>query len=173
MRHGLTNVKAGVFMRLVDMLAHATDTPVANVPCKRHGLHITIEHPKGTLRVLHDDKGNPVYKKHMYNDYGYFNKTKGRDGDEVDCIVGPMQDAPEVYIVHMLDKGPVPKEREDEDKCMVGFPSPDVAKKAFLMHYPQEFYGGMTALPVAEFKRKLATAQLPYRKKKLTAGGLR
>lgn len=159
-------------MRLGDyiVIAHANDTKVVNKKMKRHGLAITIEHPKGSLRILHDDKGKPVYKKLMHSDYGYFNKTTGRDGDEVDCMVGPIPDAKEVFIVHMKDLGPVKSEREDEDKCMVGYQSADAAKAAFLAHYPATFYDGMTALPVAVFKKRLKTAQLPHRKKKITAG---
>lgn len=158
-------------MRLGDyiVIAHANDTKVVNKKMKRHGLAITIEHPKGSVRVLHDDKGRPVYQKLMHSDYGYFNKTKGRDGDEVDCLVGPIQNAKEVFIVHMKDMGPVKSEREDEDKCMVGYQSADAAKAAFLAHYPATFYDGMTALPVAVFKKRLKTAQLPHMKKKLTA----
>lgn len=151
--------------------AHAKDTPVENAKTRVHGLPVTVEHEKGSVRCLHDDKGNVVYKQHMFADYGYFDKTKGRDGDEVDCFIGPMGDkAKEVFVVHMLDKGPVASEREDEDKCFVGYASATAAKTAFLMHYPAEFYGGMTCLPVAEFKKKLKAAQKPHRHKKIHAG---
>lgn len=154
------------------VLAHTKDTPIDGRPLVRHGLPITIEHRAGTLRQLHDDAGNVVYKKHMYNSYGYFNHTKGRDGDEVDCFIGPLRDAKEVFIVHMLDKGPVKSEREDEDKCFIGFPGADAAKTAFLLHYPIEFYGGMTAMPVKQFKAKLKQAQLPHREKKIHGASL-
>ena len=148
--------------------AHSKDTPVINQKAVVHGLPVTVEHRKGSVRTLHDDDGNVVYKQHMFADYGYFNKTKGRDGDEVDCFMGPLgSKAKEVFIVHMLDKGPVASEREDEDKCFVGYPSADAAKTAFLLHYPAEFYGGMTSLPVATFKQKLKTAQKPHMGKKI------
>lgn len=153
----------------ISLRAHADDTPVDGRQVRMHGLPITIEHPRGTIRTLHDDSGNVVYKQHMHYSYGFFNGTKGRDGDEVDCFTGPIKDAKEVYVVHMKDMGPVPSEREDEDKCMIGFQSADAAKAAFLMHYPPSFYDGMTALPVALFKKKMAQARLPHRKKKITA----
>lgn len=151
--------------------AHANDTSVADIQTVRHGLPITVEHPKGTQRELHDDDGKLVYSKHMYYDYGYFNGTKGRDGDEVDCMLGPVLNATEVFVIHMKDMGPDKTEREDEDKCMVGFPSADSAKAAFLMHYPKDFYDGMTALPVDQFKQRMSTASLPYRRTKITAKG--
>ena len=159
-------------MRIMDILRlQAGDTKPVNRKVVRHGLSITIEHPKGTFRVLHDDRGVVVYKKLMSSDYGYFNGTKGRDGDEVDVMVGPMENAKEVYVVHMTDKGPRVDEREDEDKCLIGYPSATAAKAAFLAHYPRDFYSGMTCLPVETFKKQLATASLPYRRKKITAGG--
>ena len=157
---------------VISLSAHASDTPSAGAKTEMHGLPITIEHPRGSIRKLHDDSGKVVYKKHMHYSYGFFNGTKGRDGDEVDCMLGPIKYAKEVYVVHMRDMGPVPSEREDEDKCMIGFQSADAAKAAFLMHYPENFYAGMTALPVDEFKERMAKASLPYMKKKITAGFL-
>lgn len=154
------------------LTAHSKDTQVVNTKTVRHGLPITIEHPKGTQRKLHDDAGNVVYKVHMHNSYGYFNNTKGRDGDEVDCFLGPDKNAKEVYVVHMKDMGPVPSEREDEDKCFIGFTSPVAAKTAFLLHYPENFFESMTTLPVALFKRKMKQAQLPHREKKIHAAAI-
>jgi hypothetical protein len=107
----------------------------------------------------------------MSNHYGYINKTRGRDGDEVDCFIGPLKNAKEVYVVHMRDMGPVPSEREDEDKCFIGFPSADAAKAAFLRHYRPDFYESMTAMPVALFKDKMAQASRPYTHTKIHAEG--
>lgn len=159
-------------MNLRDYItAHGKDSPSVNKIVTVAGCPITIEYPKGSLRQLHDDEGKLVYSRHMYSHYGYINKTKGRDGDEVDVLVGPVPNPKEVYIVHMLDMGPDKAEREDEDKVMLGYLSSDAAKAAFLSHYPKNFFGGMTTLSLQDFKSKLATAQLPYRRKKITAGG--
>lgn len=158
------------FRTALELNAHANDTKLANLPLSRHGLNINIEHPKGTQRTLHNDAGKVVYSVHMHNHYGYIKKTKGRDGDDVDCFVGPIQNAKEVYVIHMIDKGPDVDQREDEDKCMIGFPTAEAAKRAFLLHYPKDFYGGMTSLPVAIFKKRLAQAQKPHREKKIHAG---
>lgn len=155
----------------LQMLAHAKDSKSVNMKMERHGLPITIEHPRGSMRVLHDDQGNVVYKKHQFNHYGFFQGTTGRDGDEVDCIVGPMENADTIYIVHMIDLGPDKNEREDEDKAMVGFGSAEAAKQAFLLQYPKSFFGGMTVLPVETFKKQMAQASRPYCRKKITAGG--
>jgi ribosomal protein L37AE/L43A len=151
------------------LLSHASDTPSAAIKTTRHGLPVTIEHPKGSTRVLHDDKGNEVYRRRMFHAYGFFDSTRGRDGDEVDCLLGPNPNAKSVYVIHMKDMGPDPSEREDEDKCMVGFDSGEAAKQAFFLHYAKNFFGGMTELSVADFKKKMKTASLPHRRKKITA----
>ena len=152
--------------------AHPKDLEIANKKTVHQGMKITIEAPRGTDRVLHDDEGKQVYRRRMYHDYGYIDGTKGRDGDEVDCFVGPITNAPEVFIIHMKDMGANVTEREDEDKCFIGFSSADTAKAAFLMHYPASFYDGMTSLPVDVFKKRLAQASQPHRKKKITAAGM-
>lgn len=154
---------------LLALKAHSLDTPTVNGKTKVAGFPVTIEHPKGTQRKLHDDKGNVVYKVSMMHDYGYINRTKGRDGDEVDVFVGPIKDPKEVFVVHMKDMGPVPAEREDEDKVMLGFPSADAAKAAFLAHYPPNFFESMTTLPIATFKKKLKHASKPYTNTKIHA----
>jgi hypothetical protein len=133
------------------------------------GLRISIEHPRGTTRLLKDDEGKVVWKKYMHHDYGFFENTDGRDGDEVDVMMGPLTNPDDVFIIHMIDKGPDVDEREDEDKVMLGFPNADAAKVAFHLHYPENFYGGMTVLPMKLFKKRLAHAQKPYTNRKLTA----
>ena len=133
------------------------------------GFSITIEYPKGSIRELKNNEGQVVYKKLMRYAYGYFNGTQGRDPNEVDVIVGPNQKAESAFVVHMLDKGPDVDEREDEDKVLLGFSNPLQAKQAFFSMYPKTFFGGMTELPLVTFKEKLATASLPYRRKKITA----
>jgi hypothetical protein len=153
-----------------EFVAEDGDTPSANAKAKVHGLPLTIEVKKNNYRVLHDDKGNVVYRKLMLHDYGFIDKTKGRDGDEVDVFVGPIGDkAKEVFVIHMKDMGPVKNEREDEDKCFIGFPSADAAKAAFLAHYPANFYESMTAMPVDLFKKKMKQASRPYTNTKIHA----
>lgn len=157
----------------IRITAEAGDTKPVNRKMTVHSLPVTVEHERGSVRVLHNDEGKEVYRQRMVYPYGYFGGTKGRDGDEVDCILGPLGDkATSVFVVHMVDKGPDKDEREDEDKIMVGFSNAVAAKNAFLMHYRPAFFGGLTELPVEDFKEKMATASLPYREKKIHADSL-
>lgn len=160
---------ASTIRDLMVLRCRVGDSPIANTKKTVMGLPVTVEAPKGTTRKLHNADGKVVYKVHMYHDYGFIDKTKGRDGDEVDCFTGPVPDAKEVYIVHMKDMGPDVNQREDEDKVMLGFPSADAAKTAFLLHYPPAFYDGMTSLPLAKFNARLAQTQKKHVSKKLNA----
>lgn len=133
---------------------------------KFQGFDIAIEYPAGVTRELKNAKGEVVYRKRMVYSYGFIATTKGRDGDEVDVMLGPSEKAQEAHVVHMIDLGPDVDQREDEDKVMLGFPDAEAAKKAFEKHYPATFYGGMTSLPLDVFRKRLK--QLPG--KKITAG---
>jgi|SRR5215471_17086449 len=157
-------------MRLSQAIAYVqTQNEEVAKRIRHSGLSISIEHPKGTMRILKNDEGKVVWQKHMFHHYGFIDKTTGRDGDAVDVMIGPLENPAEVYIIHMLDKGPDVSEREDEDKVMLGFPSADAAKQAFHLHYPKSFYGGMTVLPIKKFKERLTTASLPFHTRKIHA----
>lgn len=143
-------------------------------PVKRRidvgGLPVSITHPRGSIRELKDGDGKTTYKKRMFGHYGEFDNTKGRDGDPVDVFVGPLKNVDDVYVIHMVDDSDVTG-KNDEDKAFVGYPSADAAKQAFLLHYDAKMYDGMTILPFEKFKQKMSDASLPYRRKKITAGG--
>jgi inorganic pyrophosphatase len=118
---------------------------------KWQGVKISIEAPAGTVR-MHEDEHGVEKETYMYNDYGYFNKTKGADGDCVDVFLGPdLEHAHEVYVVRQL----VAPECKyyDEDKCMVGFDSEDKAKEAYLKHHHHKpkHIGQIDTYPVDTF----------------------
>lgn len=77
--------------------------------------------------------------------------------DAVDCYLGLDQDAENVYIVTTM--APPAFEREDEQKVMIGFGDEVSAVAAFLQHFDDpRFFGGMQAMPVTEFRRKVRVA---------------
>lgn len=121
-----------------------------------NGLEIAIENPAGSVR---EGRG---WRTVMQNDYGYVCRSEAVDGDEVDVYLGPDLDtAPTVYVVHQRRAGDW--KAYDEDKCMLGFESESAARAAYLKHYDDpRFLGPITAMPVAEFVRKVrATADKP------------
>lgn len=93
------------------------------------GLSIYIENPKGSVRHWETEEGESGKTK-MFYPYGYIKKTEGTDGDEIDCFIGPDEEAEDVFVIaHMLGS------EYDEDKVMLGFSDSDAARDAFLAHY--------------------------------------
>lgn len=99
---------------------------------KVHGFDITIENPRGSKRYHKD--GYTIMKNH----YGYFSRTKGKDGDQVDVFLGPhIEDFDTVYVVDQNNR----EGGFDESKVMLGFDSADSAKRAYLSNYSPGWKG--------------------------------
>lgn len=115
-------------------------------------LPVGIEYGIGERRVFHDDNGEIVYDKTLEYPYGFIQNTVGRDGDEIDVILGTDPEAENVYVIDMIDLGPDVAKREDEDKVLLGFPSAAAAKEAFFSMYPKTFFGGLVTMRLHEFQ---------------------
>lgn len=119
------------------------------------GLPISVENRKGSHREWEDDEGNTGRTK-MQNAYGYIRGTHGADDDEIDCFLGPDDNASRVYIVHQRLRDGDKFYGHDEDKVMLGFSSSSEAKRAYLVHYDDpRYFGSMTEMPVTRFKKVL------------------
>lgn len=119
-----------------------------------HGLQLNIENPAGTVRQGEDEQGVPWRTEFRYA-YGEVAGTEGADGDPVDVFIGPYADADEVYIVRQMRRKQW--DQYDEDKVMIDFPSIEAAQDAYLEHYDDpRFFGGIVAMPVAEFVEKVS-----------------
>ncbi|HEX7906778.1 MAG TPA: hypothetical protein VF534_01615 [Paraburkholderia sp.] len=120
---------------------------------KWNGLDIVIENPQGTVREGVDETGAKWRTVFEYA-YGEIAGTEGVDGDPVDVYMGPDESAPDVFIVRQMRRKKW--DEYDEDKCFLGFPSMEAAKKAYLEHYDDpRFLGGIIAMPVDEFIKKV------------------
>lgn len=114
------------------------------------GFDITIENPVGSKRYYGKDK-----KKYnvMKNHYGYFTKSKGKDGDHVDVFLGPnIEDFDKVYVVDQKING-----KFDESKVMFGFSSKKEAKAAYFANFDSNWHGFMhiTGVSLTTFKKWL------------------
>lgn len=121
------------------------------------GLPIAIENRKGSVRKGVDPDGKP-WKTTFEMPYGYFKKTEGKDGEEIDAYVGPEADATHAYVVHQqkLDGS-----GHDEDKVMLGQPSEAAARQAYLKHYNKvgpKLLGSITPIPMDRLKTLLEKA---------------
>ena len=114
------------------------------------GFDITIENPVGSRRYYGKNK-----KKYnvMKNHYGYFTKTKGKDGDQVDVFIGPNpENFDKVFVVDQKING-----KFDESKVMFGFDSKKEAKEAYFSNFDSNWHGFMhiTGVSLAVFKKWL------------------
>lgn len=116
-----------------------------------HGLEITIENPKGSYRRGKGDDGKE-WKTLMHNDYGYFTRSVGKDGDAVDVFIGPNLDSEKVFPIDQYYKG-----KFDETKVMLGFDSAEEAKAAYLSNYSKDWKGFkyITEIGIDKFKKWL------------------
>lgn len=117
-----------------------------------HGLDLTIENAKGSFRRGVDKGGKPWAVK-MPSHYGYFKRTEGKDGDQVDCYLGQHVRSPRVFIVDQLN---AETRQFDEHKCFLGFASKASAvatyHKAFSDGRSGERLGHVTEMNIEQFK---------------------
>lgn len=120
------------------------------------GLPISLEHLAGDSREWKDRNGNSG-KTLMRHAYGYVRGSLGTDQDHHDVYVGLDPNATHAYIIHQRKKlGDGKFGGFDEQKTMLGFPHAEAAKAAYLAQYNDPgFFGGMTAMPMAEFRAKV------------------
>ena len=113
------------------------------------GFDISIENPKGSRRYY--DGGNKYNV--MKNHYGYFTRTKGKDGDQVDVFIGPdIENFDKVYVVDQKINGSF-----DESKVMLGFKSKKEAKEAYFANFDRNWHGFMhiTGVSLTTFRKWL------------------
>lgn len=136
--------------------------------CELHGLRIAIETPQGQRRSGKED-GKPwsvICQAH----YGYIEKTRGADGDELDVYVGPWPESGMAYVVNQAkpdDSG------FDEHKILMAFPDSDSAVIAYRNSYEKPGPTEMGIVPCTIDQLKwwlkfgnhaipLTSDQLPY-----------
>ncbi len=124
---------------------------------KRDTLDVTIENPAGSERSGTAPDGTR-WTSTLGADYGYIKRTKGADGDQVDVFLGPdVGEAAKrpVYVIDQLTTGDVVK--FDEHKAMVGFPSEEAARAAYLASFSDnagtDRIGAITKMDWPQFKR--------------------
>jgi hypothetical protein len=132
-----------------------------------HGLRIAIECPRGTRREWRAEDGTSGSNLLKFH-YGYFMGTRGADGDELDCSIGPWPEAPRAFVVNQFMRG-----KFDEHKVMLGFPDRRTAEAGYLSNYDPGWQGMQSCIPCSidqlkwwikngNLTRPLTYDQLPY-----------
>lgn len=117
---------------------------------KLHGLDISVENPRGSVRSGTDEDGK-AWESVMQSHYGYIRRTEGADGDHIDTFIGPNPDAEQVFVVDQIN----PKTGAfDEHKVMLGFDSQEEAEAGYRANYDPDWkgMGAVTPMTVEEFR---------------------
>jgi hypothetical protein len=129
-----------------------------------HGLSLSIENEKGSLRGEKDRVGVDHYVK-MPAPYGYIRGTIGADGMQVDCYIGRHPESKMVWVIDQ-DRFDVNGEDKgfDEHKVMLGYSNPNKAIKDYMKsHYDgfgHERLSAITAVTYSELKKWLKTGNM-------------
>jgi len=103
---------------------------------KIQGFDISIENPKGSVRSGVDEDGR-AWEHTMQNSYGYFKRTQGKDGDQIDVFIGDNPLSENVFVVDQVNLDGT----FDEHKILLGFSDIDQARKAYLSNYEEGWQG--------------------------------
>lgn len=116
------------------------------------GFDITIENPRGSVRSGVAPDGS-AWRQTMNNTYGYFKRTKGKDGDQIDVFLGDNPTSSAVFVVDQIN----PDGSFDEHKVMLGFDTEEQARAAYLANYEDGWQGlgNITTVGVEAFRRWL------------------
>lgn len=117
---------------------------------KINGFDVTIEQPAGSVRSGKDVNGKE-WSVTMSNTYGYIRGTEGVDGDHIDVFLGPDMNSDMVYVVDQVNTDG----SFDEHKVMMGFPSLEDARSAYLSNYEEGWkgLGNITGVTLDGFKK--------------------
>lgn len=118
---------------------------------KWNGLQIGVEHGVGAVRFP-----KSRHAKKLRSGYGHIRGfvNNNTDGEALDCYIYPglLKDEPEgsnkIYEVRQLSADG----EFDEHKYFVGFSSLKAARDAYLQEMPQEFFGGIKEVMVADLE---------------------
>lgn len=117
---------------------------------RMHGLHFSLENPKGSTRSGVDKNGKK-WSSTMTADYGYIRGTLGKDGDHVDVFIGPDPETEMVFVVDQIDPD---SGKFDEHKVMFGYGTLAAATEGYLSNYSKGWkgLGNITSLTMNQFK---------------------
>jgi|GEM_PF-4079145 len=120
---------------------------------RTQGFDITIENPKGSVRSGVDEDGR-AWEHTMQNSYGYFKRTEGKDGDQIDVFLG---DNPTSKRILVVDQNNPYTGEFDESKVMLAFDTAQQAKDAYMSNYEPGWTGfrTITEVPVEKFREWL------------------
>ena len=118
-----------------------------------HGLDVSIENPRGSIRRGRDEDGRDWASPELPADYGYIKRTTGKDGDHVDVYIGPSPESDRVFVIDQLD---LKTGKFDEHKSVLGASSLGQAVDLYVNSFDNptlKRIGDVTEMSVDEFRQ--------------------
>ena len=119
---------------------------------KVHGLDVTIENAKGSIRRGTDPSG-AAWEVEMPAHYGYIRRSEGGDGEQVDVYVGEEPESSQVYVIDQIDPD---TGRFDEHKVILGTRNLDDAYDLYTAGFSDgrggDRAGAITEMDIGEFQ---------------------
>ncbi|MEN6631327.1 MAG: DEAD/DEAH box helicase family protein, partial [Candidatus Polarisedimenticolia bacterium] len=128
-----------------------------------HGLDVSIENPRGSIRSGTDPDGNQWQSPELPADYGYIKGSKGKDGDHVDVYIGPNPASDRVFVIDQMD---LKTGKFDEHKSVMGADDLGQAVDLYVNSFDDptlDRIGDVTEMSVAEFKEWVRDGRLTKR----------
>ena len=118
----------------------------------RHGLPITIENAKGSIRKG-VDKNGVTWRTKVAAHYGYIKRTQGADSDHVDVFLGDHPKSPRIFVIDQINHE---TGKFDEHKVLASFSDEAQALRAYVRSYSDgkahDRIGHVTEMTVEQFK---------------------
>ena len=124
---------------------------------KYHGLPVSIENPKGSIRRGVSGRG-VAWSTTMKHDYGYIRGTTGADGDPIDVFIGEDPKSELVFVINQVNKDG----SFDEHKVVLGAMDTSQARKTYLSNYAAGWSGcgEIVSMTMAQFKEWMQTSKV-------------
>lgn len=138
-----------------EAMKHAGNYKVGKITL--HGIPISIENPKGSVRSGTDSDGE-TWQTTMKSHYGYIRENgEGADGDHPDVFLTDNA-ADETLPVFIIDQVDPNTRRFDEHKIVMGAKGEAEARKKYLENYAKNWdgIGEIKEFTIDEFKEWLA-----------------
>lgn len=138
-------------------LFESEDRPAGRVEFQ--GISVTIEYPVGSVKIGKNRDGETWTRKY-HDHYGRIDGVLGGDGEELDCFVCPEPDldASAYIVVQLTPDGTA----FDEEKVMLGYPSEEEAREAYVRHChnPGEMFGGIEEVTMDELRDRMEDGKI-------------
>lgn len=115
-----------------------------------HGMEISIENPKGSMRSGVSGDGT-AWERQMHAHYGYILGSKAIDGDNLDVFL--TDDAESARVAFVVDQITADG-NFDEHKVVIGPVTEAEARALYLSHYPADWpgFGSICGVPMECFR---------------------